>query len=112
MAALGCFFINIFQLFFSLFQHFGYKVIQLKEVNEKKAMQGNGVCTVHDGGLGGGLHDDACFSCSMAVEEEAEELDPTITTAHAPSVLQNTASILHNTAVKKKRVLPLQHLQA
>ena len=43
---------GFFSTFFFLFQHFGYKVIQLKEVNEKKAMQGKGVCTVHDGGLG------------------------------------------------------------
>lgn len=54
------------------FHNFGYKIIQLKEVTENKAMQGRvwgwGGCTVHDGREG--LHDVAAFSCSMAVEGE------------------------------------------
>lgn len=35
-----------------LFHNFGYKVIQLKEVTENKAMREEGGCTVHDGRRG------------------------------------------------------------
>lgn len=44
MAALGFFLFSIFFpfVFFFLFWHFGYRVIQLKEVNKKKAMCGKG----------------------------------------------------------------------